>query len=77
MARSGVPQKDTNMTGVNGCPGPVDFPGRVQLHKEPLMKRVPSRLDTDEQRHLEPLPIAVDVIEPDLAQPLQLGMHVE
>jgi hypothetical protein len=34
-------------------------------------------LDADEEGHLEPLPVAVDVGEADRAQPVQLGVHVE
>jgi cytochrome P450 len=35
------------------------------------------RLDPDEQRHLQPLPIAVGVLETQLAQPLDLPPRVE
>jgi len=34
-------------------------------------------LDGDEERHLEPLPVAVDVVEAELAQPRQLALDVE
>ena len=34
-------------------------------------------LDADEKGHLEPLPVAVDVIEAELAQPAELGLDVE
>jgi hypothetical protein len=35
------------------------------------------RLDADEKRHLEPLPVAVDVIETQCTQPYELALHVE
>lgn len=35
------------------------------------------RLGTDQQRHLQPLPVAVDVVEADLAQPLKLRLDIE
>src|SRR5271170_2472843 len=41
MARSGAPQKRTNMTGVRGRPRPVDFAGSIQLDQQSLMQRVP------------------------------------
>ena len=41
------------------------------------MRAPGGRLDADEQRHLEPLPVAVDVVEADLAQPGELRLHVE
>ncbi len=34
-------------------------------------------LHADEEGHLEPLPVAVDVVEAELAQPPELGLHVE
>jgi hypothetical protein len=35
------------------------------------------RLDADQQRHLQPLPVAIDIVEADHAQPLQLGVHIK
>ena len=37
----------------------------------------PGRFDADEERHLQPLPVAVDVVETELAQPAELGLDVE
>jgi len=34
-------------------------------------------LDPDQQGHLEPLPVAVDIIEPDLAEPPKLRLDVD
>jgi len=33
-------------------------------------------LNSNEEGHLEPLPVAVDVLEADVAQPAKLGLHV-
>ena len=35
------------------------------------------RLNADEKGHLEPLPVAIDVVETQLAQPPELGFNVE
>jgi hypothetical protein len=35
------------------------------------------RLDADEQRHPEPLPVAIDVVKPEFAQPPKLAADVE
>jgi hypothetical protein len=36
-----------------------------------------NRLHADEERHLEPLPVAVDVLETQLAQPTELGLDIQ
>src|ERR1700678_2090944 len=41
MARSGAPQKGTDMAGINRSAGPVDLPRGVQLHKQLLVQRIP------------------------------------
>src|SRR5579859_4314721 len=41
MARSGAPQKRTNMTGVRGRTRPVDFACGIQLDQQSLMQCVP------------------------------------
>ncbi len=35
------------------------------------------RLDADEKGHLQPLPVAVDIVETERAQPLELCVYVE
>ena len=37
----------------------------------------PARLDADQERHLKPLPVAVDIVEAGLPQPYELGFDVE
>ena len=42
-----------------------------------LSEAISRRLDAYQECHLEPLPVAVDVIEAELAQPLELAVHIE
>ncbi len=51
-----------------------DRPGDPRLRRR-LTGR--GRLDAHEERHLEPLPVAVDVVETECAQPPELTLDVE
>jgi hypothetical protein len=46
-------------------------------HVRESPRPVSAGLDADEKGHLEPLPVAVDVVEADRAQPPELGFDVE
>ena len=49
----------------------------LRAAQPPAQRLLAGRLDSNEERHLEPLPVAIDVIEAEGAQPLKLGVHVE
>ena len=42
-----------------------------------LFRSGSSRLRADQKGHLEPLPVAVDIVESELAQPPELGLDIE
>lgn len=44
----------------------------IHSERQPILWR----LDADEECHLQPLPIAIDIGEADLAQPAKLRLHV-
>ena len=46
------------------------------MSRQPRLTKL-GRSDADEQRHLEPLPVAVDVLETERPQPLELALYVE
>src|SRR3712207_2623678 len=49
----------------------------VDRERESAWRRASTRLPPRQQRQLEPLPEAVDVVVADLAQPAELGLQVE
>src|SRR6266542_2243173 len=77
--RRRVPLQPGRANDVDGCVHPRATAVSVQLEDRRLGHRLTGLgwLDGDEERHLEPLPVAVDVVETPVAQPSELALDVE